>query len=113
MNLIHRNPYRILGLQINATDKEIAKRVAELEAPCVRIVVTSPFQINLLLWGHRKGVNNEALFERAERQYHCQAATRHHGNLTVHHTFGSLPEGSPTLSYLDPAGGQGNVRCKG
>ena len=32
MNLIHRNPYRILGLQINATDKEIAKRVAELEA---------------------------------------------------------------------------------
>lgn len=32
MNLIHQNPYRILGLQINASDKEIAKRVSELEA---------------------------------------------------------------------------------
>ena len=30
--MIHQNPFRILGLPINASEKDIAKRVAELEA---------------------------------------------------------------------------------
>ncbi|OGU18617.1 MAG: hypothetical protein A2X85_17415 [Geobacteraceae bacterium GWF2_54_21] len=32
MDLIHQNPFRILGLPINASEKDIAKRVSELEA---------------------------------------------------------------------------------